>query len=93
MGLMDKIKESAKNMDEKAGDYIDVSKIDSKIRDEQRNVEKLTTELGTKALEALRESKEINADLFAETYKKIQECEERIKAFEEEKAAIKSKSA
>ena len=93
MGLMDKIKESAKNTDEKAGDYIDKSKIDSKIRDEQRAIEKLTAELGAKALGALKNSEEINADLFKEIYEKILACEDRIKSFEEEKAAIVAKSA
>lgn len=93
MGLMDKIKESAKNVDEKIGDGIDISKIDSKIRDEERNIEKLTTELGTKVLSALRNSEPLDASLFTDIYNKIQSSEERIVHFEEEKASIKSKSS
>lgn len=91
MGFMDKVKESVKNADEKLGNAIDCEKIDSKIREQEREIEKVTEEIGKAVVADLREGKEIDRAAIDALYAKITEAETRIADLKAEKDAIKEK--
>ncbi|MBQ8178873.1 MAG: hypothetical protein IJ026_00290 [Candidatus Methanomethylophilaceae archaeon] len=90
MGFMDKVKESVKSADEKLGNAIDSSKIDSKIRDEERKIEELTKEMGEKVLANFRDGAALAEDDLKAVYAKIQDCEKTIEDLKAEKEALKS---
>ncbi len=90
MGFMDKVKESVKSADEKLGNAIDISKIDSKIRDEERKIEDLTKEMGEKVLANFRDGTAIAEDDLKAIYAKIQGCEKNIEDLNAEKEALKA---
>ena len=93
MGLFDKVKETAKSADEKIGDKIDTEKLESKIRDEKREIEKIIKEIGEKALEKFRAGESAAKDDFAEAIKKIEEAEKRIAEHQAQIDEIKGKKA
>ena len=91
MGFMDKVKESVKNVDEKVGNVIDSEKIDSKIREQEREIEKITAEIGKAVVTDLKEGKEIVRTAIDELYAKITEAEKKIEDLKAEKEALKEK--
>ena len=91
MGFMDKVKESVKNVDEKVGNAIDCEKIDSKIREQEREIEKITAEIGKAVVADLKEGKEIVRTAIDELYAKIIEAEKKIEDLKAEKEALKEK--
>ena len=91
MGFMDKVKESMKNVDEKVGNAIDSEKIDSKIREQEREIEKITAEIGKAVVANLKEGKEIVRTAIDELYAKITEAEKKIEDLKAEKEALKEK--
>ncbi len=91
MGFMDKVKESMKNVDEKVGNAIDSEKIDSKIREQEREIEKITAEIGKAVVADLKEGKEIVRTAIDELYAKITEAEKKIEDLKAEKEALKEK--
>ena len=90
MGFIDKMKAAAKNVDSKAGEEVDKSKVKSKISEEKREIENLLKKIGTEYYDAFTEGKEVTADFDAmckeidERKAKIAEYEEEIKRIEEE---------
>ena len=91
MGFMNKVKESVKNVDEKVGNVIDGEKIDSKIREQEREIEKITAEIGKTVVADLKEGKEIVRTAIDELYAKITEAEKKIEDLKAEKEALKEK--
>ena len=91
MGFMDKVKESVKNVDEKVGNAIDSEKIDSKIHEQEREIEKITAEIGKAVVADLKEGKEIVRTAIDELYAKITEAEKKIEDLKAEKEALKEK--
>ena len=91
MGFMDKVKDAAKNADEKIGNAIDSEKIDSKIREQEREIEKITAEIGKAVVADLKEGKEIVRTAIDELYAKITEAEKKIEDLKAEKEALKEK--
>ena len=91
MGFMNKVKESVKNVDEKVGNAIDSEKIDSKIREQEREIEKITAEIGKAVVADLKEGKEIVRTAIDELYAKITEAEKKIEDLKAEKEALKEK--
>ena len=91
MGFMNKVKESMKNVDEKVGNVIDGEKIDSKIREQEREIEKITAEIGKAVVADLKEGKEIVRTAIDELYAKITEAEKKIEDLKAEKEALKEK--
>lgn len=91
MGFMDKVKDAAKNADEKLGNAIDTEKIDSKIREQEREIEKITKEIGEKVVGFLNDGKDVVMDEVNGLYKKIEEAKEKIESLKAEKEAIKNK--
>ena len=91
MGFMDKVKEGMKNVDEKVGNAIDSEKIDSKIREQEREIEKITAEIGKAVVADLKEGKEIVRTAIDELYAKITEAEKKIEDLKAEKEALKEK--
>ena len=89
MGFLDKMKAAAKNVDSKAGEEMDKSKVKGKISEEKREIENLLKKIGTAYYDAFEEGKEVTEDLDAmckeidDRKKKIEEYEEEIKAIEE----------
>ena len=90
MGFMDKVKAAAKNVDSKAGEEIDKGKYRTKIAEEENEIKKLYSKIGTTYYEANLEKKDVPDDLNAfckeidERKAKIAEYEEKIKTIEEE---------
>ena len=88
MGFLDKMKAAAKNVDSKAGEELDKSKVRSKISDEKRAIEELYKKIGVMYYESYTEKslpKELK-DMCKEIddhKKKIEEYEEEIKDIEE----------
>jgi len=91
MGLMDKAKQAVKDADEKLGDKIDLDKLDSKIREEERKIEKYTKEIGDRVLEKFENGTVITKAEFDDIIDKIAACKDTIKKFEQDKEDIKSK--
>ena len=91
MGFMDMVKGAAKSADEKLGNAIDCEKIDSKIREQERVIEKITTEIGKAVVADLKEGKEIVRTAIDELYAKITEAEKKIEDLKAEKEALKEK--
>ena len=88
---MDKVKESVKNADEKLGNAIDSEKLDSKIREQEREIEKVTAEIGKTVVSNLRDGKEIDRAAVDALYAKITEADKKIEELKAEKEALKEK--
>ena len=88
---MDKVKESVKNADEKLGNAIDSEKLDSKIREQEREIEKVTTEIGKAVVSNLRDGKDIDKAAVNALYAKITEADKKIEELKAEKEALKEK--
>lgn len=91
MGLMDKVKDSVKNADERLGNAIDKEKIDADIRKEERNIDELTTQIGKKVVAALKDGKDANSAEFSYEMDRIRESEKKIADLREQKEVIKKK--
>ena len=90
MGLFGKVKVAAKNADSKAGEAMEKGKVKSKISDENKEIEKLITKIGTVYYEAFGTDTDVKGDMDAicneinQHKAKIAEYEEEIKKIEEE---------
>ncbi|MGN0097857.1 MAG: hypothetical protein ACI38Y_00840 [Candidatus Methanomethylophilaceae archaeon] len=91
MGFMDKVKESAKNLDEKVGNAIDSEKLDSKIRDQEREIEKITAEIGKAVVANLKDGKDVDMEAVKALYAKITDADKKIEELKAEKEALKEK--
>ncbi len=91
MGFMDKVKETAKSADEKLGNRIDIDKYESKIRDEEREIDKICTEVGKKTVETLRADGKLSKKDYEDFIQKIEEAERRIEEYKEKIKEIKAK--
>lgn len=85
MGFVDKVKGTLKDADEKLGNAIDKEKLDSKIRDEERAIEKYVAIIGKKVVESLKDGKEIDKSSFSEEYQNVLDSEARIEEFKKQK--------
>ena len=65
MGFLDKMKAAAKNVDSKAGEEIDKSKVKSKIADEKRAIEDLYKKIGVAYYEARKADEDVPEDVDA----------------------------
>ena len=90
MGLMDKLKATAKNADSKAGEIADKQKVQSKISDEKRAIDKALDSIGKAYYDAYKEGKDVTADLDA-ICKEIDDRKAKITEYEEEIKAIEAK--
>lgn len=88
MGFMDKVKGAVKDADNKLGDAIDKSKLDSQIRDAEREIEKATAEIGKAVVDALKAGKSAAEADLEKLYEKIKASEEKIEDLKKQKEAI-----
>ncbi len=88
MGFMDKVKDTVKDVDNKIGESIDKSKLDSQIRDEERLIEKATMEIGQRVLEAIDNGKTIADIDVSDICEKIKVSRDRIAEYKEKREAI-----
>lgn len=88
MGFMDKVKGAVKDADNKLGDAIDKSKLDSQIRDAEREIEKATAEIGKAVVDALKAGKTAAEADLEKLYEKIKASEEKIEDLKKQKEAI-----
>ena len=89
MGFMDKMKDAVKDADtKKIGNSIDKSKLDSQIRDEERNIEKLEAEIGQEVVKTLKSGKTVAEANIQANYDKILESEKKIEELKAKKDAI-----
>ena len=82
MGIFDKMKAAAKNVDSKAGEELDKSKVRSKISDERRAIEELYKKIGVAYYQSYVEKtspKELNS-----MCREIDDHKKNIEAYEEE---------
>jgi len=93
MGFLDKVKETAKDADEKLGDRIDIDKLESKIRDEKRNIEKIVKEIGDLCVENARAGKDTTTADVKDQIAKIEESEKRIQELQAQIDEIKAKKS
>ena len=91
MGLMDKVKSAAKDIDTKAGNAIDKSKLDSQIRDEERKIEKSYTKIGKIVAATLKDGKTAGDADIKDEYDKIVAAEAKIEELTKEKNALDEK--
>ncbi len=90
MGLMDKMKGAVRDADTKLGNAVDKGKIDSQIRDEEREIEKCVSDVGRAVVDALKAGKTAaEADIGA-FFEKIKRSEERIADLKKQKEEIDS---
>ena len=90
MGLMDKLKATAKSADSKAGEVVDKQKVQSKISDEKKAIEKALDQIGRNYYDAFKEGKDVTSDLDA-LCKEIDDHKAKIAEYEEEIKAIEAK--
>ncbi len=88
MGFADKLKTAVKDADTKLGNSIDKGKLDSQIRDEERNIEKAYTEIGKAVADAVADGKAMADIDVKELLDKIAESKKKIADFENQKAEI-----
>ena len=91
MGFMDKVKSAAKNVDEKLGNAVDCSKLDSKISDEEKKIKDQTNQAGQKVVSLLKDGKEFSSADFQDVLAAIKESEAKIEELKAEKDKIKIK--
>ena len=70
---------------------IDSEKLDSKIREQERGIEKITADIGKAVVANLKDGKEIDKSAVDELYAKITEAEKKIEELKAEKEALKEK--
>ena len=87
---MDKLKATAKNADSKAGEVVDKQKVQSKISDEKRAIDKALDSIGKAYYDAYKEDKDVTADLVA-LCKEIDDHKAKIAEYEEEIKQIEAK--
>ena len=88
MGFMDKVKGAVKTADDKLGNAIDKGKLDSQIRDEEREIDKTITEIGKAVVKALKEGKTAADADIQKLFEKIGTSEEKIEDLKKQKEAI-----
>ena len=91
MGLMDKVKQGVKDFDEKAGNAIDVSKLESKVRDEERAIDGLYADIGKAVVERLDSGKAVDESTYKPYYDKIKEALKKIDELKGEVDSLKEK--
>ena len=92
MGFIDKVKDVTKSTSEKVGNAIDCEKIDSRIREQEKKIEKNTKEIGDIVVACLTDAKDITMDEINTIYAKIVDAREAIEKLKVEKEEIKAKS-
>ena len=90
MGLMDKLKATAKNADSKAGEVVDKQKVQSKIADEKKAIEKTLDQIGRGYYDAYKAGNDVTAGL-DELCEKIDDHKAKIAELEEEIKKIEAK--
>ena len=90
MGLMDKLKATAKNADSKAGEVVDKQKVQSKIADEKKAIEKTLDNIGRGYYDAYKAGNDVTAGL-NELCEQIDEHKAKIAELEEEIKRIEAK--
>lgn len=88
MGFMDKVKGAVKTADDKLGNAIDKGKLDSQIRDEEREIDKTITEIGKAVVKALKEGKTAADADIQKLFEKIGASEKKIEDLKKQKEAI-----
>lgn len=88
MGFMDKVKGTVKDIDTKIGDSIDKSKLDSQIRDEERNIENLYQAIGKAVVDAIKAGKTAADADVKKDYDGILESEKKIEELKAKKEAV-----
>lgn len=88
MGFMDKMKDAVKDADTKIGNSIDRSKLDSQIRDEEREIEKLQQEIGAEVVKALKDGKSASDADVKGRFDRILESERKIEELTAKKESI-----
>ena len=90
MGLMDKLKATAKNADSKAGEVVDKQKVQSKISEEKKAIERTLDSMGRTYYDAFKEGKDVSSELDA-MCKEIDDHKAKIAEYEEEIKQIEAK--
>ena len=91
MGFMDKVKEGVSSADKKIGNAILCQGLDSKIREQEREIEKITKEISDSVIADLRENREIERAALEELFSKILEAEQKIEELKVQKESVKEK--
>ena len=91
MGFMDKVKEGVSSADKKIGNAILSQGLDSKIREQEREIQAISKEISDAVLVDLRENKEIDRAALEELFAKILEAEQKIEELKVQKECIKEK--
>ena len=91
MGFMDKVKEGVSSADKKIGNAILCQGLDSKIREQEREIEKITKEISDSVIADIRENREIERAALEELFAKILEAEQKIEELKIQKDSVKEK--
>lgn len=91
MGFMDKVKEGVSSADKKIGNAILSQGLDSKIREQEREIQAISKEISDAVLVDLRENREIDRAALEELFAKILEAEQKIEELKVQKECIKEK--
>ncbi len=85
MGFLDKVKSSVNDMGKAVNNAIDNQKLDMKIREEQRNLEEISKEIGGIVAEAILSGQGFDETMIAEQYSKYIETKQRIEDLQAER--------
>ncbi|AMK13309.1 hypothetical protein AUP07_0252 [methanogenic archaeon mixed culture ISO4-G1] len=85
MGFLDKVKSSVGDMGKAVNNAIDNQKLDMKIREEQRNLEEISKEIGGIVAEAILSGQGFDETMIAEQYSKYIETKQRIEDLQAER--------
>ncbi len=88
---MDKVKEGVSSADKKIGNAILCQGLDSKIREQEREIQAISKEISDAVLVDLRENREIDRAALEELFAKILEAEQKIEELKVQKECIKEK--
>lgn len=88
---MDKVKEGVSSADKKIGNAILSQGLDSKIREQEREIQAISKEISDAVLVDLRENREIDRAALEELFAKILEAEQKIEELKVQKECIKEK--
>lgn len=92
MGFLDKVKSSVNDMGKAVNNAIDNQKLDMKIREEQRNLEEISKEIGGIVAEAILSGQGFDETMIAEQYSKYIETKQRIEDLQAERGDTGSDS-
>ena len=92
MGFLDKVKSSVEDIGKTVNSAIDNQKLDMKIREEQRNLEEISKEIGSIVAEAILSGQGFDETMIAEQYSKYIETKQRIEDLQTERGVTDSDS-